>query len=101
MATLARWKMPPGPGHPESDPVTYYGWKEGRTEIPYSRNWRGEWVADLKLKRIKRAILTGVAALFVAGVVLGFQAMSPDGPYADIPPAPINARYGSPAKAEQ
>lgn len=49
----------------------YRDWKARRTEIPYSQNWRGEWVADRKLKIFERTLWWGLFAWIALCVLVG------------------------------
>lgn len=45
---------------------------DARTDIPVYRNWRGEYVPDLHLIRLRRAVIWAWVLFFVAGFPLGY-----------------------------
>lgn len=49
-----------------------------RTVIPAQRNWRGEYVPDLHLTRLKRSILAAWVAVTIAAFLYSYQIMTGD-----------------------
>lgn len=50
----------------------YTSWKRSRPIVTASRDWRGRYVPDLKIKRIERLVILSVLALCLFCAVYGY-----------------------------